>query len=596
MRFPFAYLNVVLFISGLILLLFGVFADPVDILKAVGFPANKLGGERGQTDLAILHRLTLAIAFLLLALQIILWKNPNAVSKLAAATKAFTSAAAGFPFFTALFLGFIILAKTVLQLCLFLVGYRAYTGDDFARALKADEWLREAASFDVWTWLSPGMSWLPFPDYLFGVALAVHRDIYVTTRVVNLLLSSIVVIVAYLLARELFGRLAGIFTAILCAFQPWVIWLGFSGMTSDLPSVIMITLFGLFLFRWFAENHAISLLAAAGCLFVASGIRYENWFFSVIFSLALVYRFLSAIWGEHPTRERPILFLTAIAIANAFPVLHMVVSYSLLGDLIPAMRTTDSFRETGAPVPKINMTLLALSAFPLEIASALGGIGLFLKSQRRNSARLCFLAIVVLTFVLFATVFKGRLPVHGAGPQRILLPYLILLSPFAGFLISRFIRSSGRRPLYVVFAAMLVVTLASFDISRAFNYPTSKEMREIVAAGWTLRMLQNIGAVRSDEKILIEKPGLWKPSAVSVIANKPERFVILDTSVAGHACSGGFQTQECRKLVLDGKFDIIILSSPEKVRSFQEIVTGSSWQIGSYHIFKLNRDSQHSQM
>jgi hypothetical protein len=259
------------------------------------------------------------------------------------------------------------------------------------------------------------------------------------------------------------------------------------------------------------------------------------------------------------------------------------------------MRITDSFRQTiGAPTPKVNMALLALSAFPLEITAALGGIALFLKSKRRSPCHLFLLVIVTITFLVFAVVFKGRLP-HAAGPERIFLPYIVLLLPFAGFLLIRFIQTSVRDSVYGVFAGLLLLTIGSFDITRAFNYPTAKEVRDPFAAGWTLRMLQDTGTIRGDERILIEKAEISMPSAILILANKPERFVILD-STKENACSEGLQTQVCWNQVLDGRFDIIMLSSPEKVRSFQGILRCRSWQIGKYHIFEVNCSSQHTQV
>ena len=600
--------NILLFIVGLIILLCGLFADPVGILKTVGFPVSKLYGERGQTDLAILRILTVVASIAVLASQIILWKYPRVVTRIATATKDFISSAAKLPLFTMLFLGAVVLVKAVLQLSLHLIGYRAYTGDDFGRALRADRWLQAIdKGFDLPTWLNLGMPQLPFPDYLFGLALALYRDVYITPKVMNLFLSSIAVVIAYLLGRELFGRSAGLFAAILCAFQPWIIWLGLSGMTSEFPSVIMITLFGLFLFRWLETNQTASLLAAAGCLFVAGGIRFENWFFSVVFSLFLVYRFLLDARMGRVTGQAATVTVSALTIANAFPILYMAASYYVLGDLIPGMRGwgydffwpqimhTDSFKyAAGAPIAKINMALLALNAFPLEIAAAVGGIALFLKSNGRKSPRV-YLLIIVTTFLLFAAAFKGRLPVHSNG-ERILLPYIVLLLPYAGFLLVRlFQRYSPGQSAYAIFAALLLVTLGIFDIARAFNYPAKKYDRDAFAAGWTLRMLQGIENIPDNERIAIEKGEGWIPFPILVLANKAERFVVLGEGSLGDACSGGFETPSCTRQMLDGKFNMVILSSPEKIRAFQEIFSGRSWEVGKYHIFELNRPSKDSQ-
>src|SRR5262245_66626157 len=100
----------------------------------------------------------------------------------------------------------------------------------------------------------------------------------------------------------------------------------------------------------------------------------------------------------------------------------MAASYYVLGDLIPGMQGwgydffwprimhPDSFKyAAGTPIPKINMVLLALNAFPLEIAAAVGGMALFLKSNGRKAPRV-YLLIIVTTILLFAAAFNGRLP------------------------------------------------------------------------------------------------------------------------------------------------------------------------------------------
>src|SRR5262249_45858772 len=178
--------NILLFIAGLILLLFGLFADPVDILKTVGFPVSKLSGERGQTDLAILRILTVVVSIAVIASQIILWKYPRVITRIATATKDFILCAAKLPLFTMLFLGAVVLGKTMLQLSLYLIGYRAYTGDDFGRALRSDHWLQAIdKGFDLTTWLNLnlGIPQLPVPDYLFGLAFPLYRDCYLTPKV-----------------------------------------------------------------------------------------------------------------------------------------------------------------------------------------------------------------------------------------------------------------------------------------------------------------------------------------------------------------------------------------------------------------------------
>jgi asparagine N-glycosylation enzyme membrane subunit Stt3 len=184
--------------------------------------------------------------------QLIRWRYARAVSCAAQRLDARVVAAARWPWLIPCGLTIIVLMKTVLQLSLYLIGYTTYSADDFGRALKADYWLQHPG-FDLgqegWVGLG-GTGWLPFPDYLFGLGLAVHRDLFLTPKIMNLVLSGSAVVAVYLLGRELFGRTTGFLAAALFALQPSHVWIGISGLTSDVPSIVLIALFGLFLFRW----------------------------------------------------------------------------------------------------------------------------------------------------------------------------------------------------------------------------------------------------------------------------------------------------------------------------------------------------------
>jgi hypothetical protein len=598
-----------LFLCGVFLLGMGLFADLTEILSVLGFPANKLHGPRGQADLVIVRTLVVVIASALIATQIALWILPQFVANIRRCINSLASMIAAFPPLVAVLLGAVVLGKTVLQLALYLVGYRYYAWDDFFRTLKADHWLRNISLTADWpNWLSLGSPWLPFPDYLFGLALAVHRDIYVTPKVVNMILSGLLVIVSYFLGRQLFGRTAGLLTATLCAFQPLVVWLGMSGMTSDILSAVMITLFGVTFVRWTHTGTLGSLLAASGSLFIASGVRYENWFFSMVFSLILACRLIALFRRGCLTRDAVYSSGTAVAIANAFPVLHMIASFYVLGDFIPALRETDSFKvPTDKPIPKISMALLALSAFPLELTLAIGGIVLIAKSHSAKSS-LVYLIAVVTSLLFFVLTFKGRLPLYGAGPHRVLLPYVVLVLPYAGFLLRHLLRTGVRQQgVHLIIACLLLLTLGTLDLMRAFNFKNADRDSDF-AAGWSVRMLQDIGGLSDDGRIVLDWVTDGGPLVVVALANRPERFVTLydpngRTPVLWElpmlpsidkSCARGFETEVCRRSLLNENVRIIILWSPQRVELLKEKFTGQSWQIGKYHVFQVNATNQRS--
>ena len=134
--------------------------------------------------------------------------------------------------------------------------------------LKADyliQSLKLAPGWDLgYLAMVSGSHQLPFSEYLFGFGLALYRDPFLTPKIVNLILSAAAVIVVYFLGREMFGRIAGLVTAALFAFLPWTVWSVFPECPADLPSVLFISLFGLFLFRWLETDKPVDSTDCSG--------------------------------------------------------------------------------------------------------------------------------------------------------------------------------------------------------------------------------------------------------------------------------------------------------------------------------------------
>jgi Dolichyl-phosphate-mannose-protein mannosyltransferase len=582
-----SFLNALIFLSGICLLWFGLSDSWLALLEIIGL-GDDLHRPRVYGDLAIIRRLTIIIAFVLIAFPALFWRYSDALATLAQKLRDLLSAASMTHLLIPILLTTLILVKTVLQLGLYVSGYAAYSADDFGRTLSADRWLH-GDDMGWEGWLALGSPWLPFPNYLFGLALALYRDLYFTPKIVNLLLSATAVIVVYFLGRELFGRTVGVLTATLFALLPWNLWLGISGMTSDLPSAIMIALFGFFLFRWFETDRPEGLITASVCLLAANGMRYETWFFSVVFSLLLSVTMISR-WGRARLTWRLAVFgVSALTIANAFPIIHLIASYVILGDFLPALQKTDSFKVvTQAVIPKINVLVLIVISFPFELALSVGGIALFVKSDRRKPCYL-YLFILVATLLFFVFTFKGTLPSHGAGVSRVLLPYIILLLPFAGFLLARLLTTSAGTYHAALGCALLLVVLG-FDVVRASNYRDTFP-KDAINAGWTVRKLEELGTLPRNSRILLEKSEgkHWGHLGIMVVANRPERFVSLDT--LHNSCRSGFQTEGCQASIREGNFKLAILWSQGRVMSFRGTFGGRFWEIGRYHIFEVKTQS-----
>jgi Dolichyl-phosphate-mannose-protein mannosyltransferase len=611
-------INVVVFLMGIALLLFGFLLDWIRLFTILGFPMNELNNPWVQSDIATIRAMCILIGTFATITPVVIWRYFDPLRSFSEKLEDAIQAAARSPLFVPLCLMGLILAKTVLQLGLYFMGYSAFGADDFGRALSADYWLyyrRFDLGWEGWLGLG-GSGWLPFSDYLFGVALALKRDLFLTPKVVNLVLSGLAVLMVYLLGRELFGRRTGLFAAFLFAFQPWHVWLGISGMTSDLPSIVLMTCFAMFLFRWLQADEPRLLLAAAGSLAVANGFRYENWFFAVVFSLYIVYVAVLRVRQRRLDRRWVTVAACVLTIINGFPVIWMAASYYVLGDWLPALHKTNafmvaSFMDSSQPSRSHNtmgIPLIAAGSFPFELALAGAGIVLSLTSDKRKFYCL-YLGGLAATFLLYVAVFKGQLQAY-LVISRYLLPFLIFLLPYAGFLLSRLLWTQGTSRYASVLAAYLILlTIGTFDILRGLNYPASFP-NDAVAAGWSIRGLQRTGSLSENAKILIERAADYSDEAIVALVNRPERFVVLnelvyrqqsldelanrpatvsfaESGVRGTACDHGFQAESCRQSVLREMFDLVVLSSPMRIASFRETFQVPSWTVARYHIFDM---------
>ena len=575
-------ISFVVFLMGIALLLVGFFLDWIRLLTLVHFPINELNNPWVKADIGIIRAMCFLMGTFASITPVLIWRYPALLRSFSEKLEDAIQAAARSPLFVPLCLMGLILAKTVLQLGLYFIGYSAFGADDFGRPLSADYWLyyrRLDLGWEGWLGLG-GSGWLPFSDYLFGIALTLKRDLFLTPKVVNLALSGLAVVMVYLLARELFGRRTGLFAAFLFAFQPWQVWLGVSGMTSDLPSILLITCFATFLFRWLQTDEPRALLAAAGSLAVANGFRYENWLFALVFSLYIVYVAVLR-WRQGRLSLRWLtVAVCGFTMMNSFPVIWMAASYYVFGDWLPALHKTNAFMVgvmSSSQPPRSHSTmsipLIAAGSFPFELAFAGAGILTSLILEKRKFHRL-YLAGWAATFSLYAALFGGQLQAY-LVISRYLLPFLIFLLPYAGFVLSRLFWTRGiSRGVSVVAACLILLTIGTFDILRALNYPASFPS-DAIAAGWSIRGLQRTGSLSENAKILIERAADYSDEAIVALVNRPERFVALnelvyrqqsldelanrpatvnfaESGVRGTACDEGFHVEACRKKRIAG--------------------------------------------
>jgi hypothetical protein len=130
--------------------------------------------------------------------------------------------------------------------------------------------------------------------------------------------------------------------------------------------------------------------------------------------------------------------------------------------------------------------------------------------------------------------------------------------------------------------------------------------------GWMIRSLQRAGTVPSDARILIERSPDFGDLSVVALANRPERFIVLnelayrrmalsgllanrpapleataEEGVRGTICGQDFALPACRDSVVQADVTLVVLSTPGRVESFARTFDATSWSIGRYHVFDM---------
>ena len=146
----------------------------------------------------------------------------------------------------------------------------------------------------------------------------------------------------------------------------------------------------------------------------------------------------------------------------------------------------------------------------------------------------------------------------------------------------------------------------------------SQVVLDLIASSMTfgtllLMAIRLNGSVSESGKILIDRRADWGDLGIVALANRPERFVLINEfvyrelaaqalprrsnngalpvsdnqSVRGTICDQGFEVEACRNSILREGFYLVVLSSSERVRSFQAAFHAPSWTMGDYHIFAM---------
>ncbi|HSY23096.1 MAG TPA: hypothetical protein VK841_13310 [Polyangiaceae bacterium] len=360
----------------------------------------------------------------------------------------------------------LIALKLALGALVLAMGFTHVSDDDYARTVIAEQ-LAHAPRLDP-----SGTSWLPFPFWIAGLAMAACGRTLGVARGVAVALGAASVAAPYLAMRAArMERWPALAAAALAMALPWNAWLG----VATVPEAWAGALLGAALLTM--NDPAMRAGAApwaALALLGASLSRYEAWPACAVFALFVITRSASATRGE-----RARLWAWAV-LAIAGPLVWMAWNAHAHGSAFHFVARVTNFRRAAgaADIPLREKLLaypwgLAHETPEVAVLGVVGIAGLF--ARRALRARWLWTAIAaaaILAFLIEGDVRDGA-PTH--HPERALAALWWILPTLGIDALALAAVRIGRSRIAAIAAAMSIGAWCVFLPGRLRAYPGTSD-------------------------------------------------------------------------------------------------------------------------
>ncbi len=347
-----------------------------------------------------------------------------------------------------LILAFIVIAAFILRLGVFLLTV-CQPGDGPSRIKKAYVWSRSP-------YFQTHGTWLPGYTYLVGTFNLLLDDPLLSSRLVNLILGSLTVLMFYFLIRKVYDPLTALLSAALLAFFPLHIALS-AGSLTELSFAFEVIAAALLLIMASEEGAATTrllyLLLSLFLLCFAAMTRYEAWVLVPIFP---IYYF----WKTKKTWES----LLMMAVLLVFPTIWILNSALYRGDPFWGFSRATGWHHGAQSVNLIyairiifGKSIYHLGWIVTGLAVAGVAMQLFRTAKRTIDARKLF-------YILIAGIFWCGVLAYALARgiklwDRYLLLAFITALPFSVLPVTYY--WSRYRHRFVTAAAIVIVVFAS---------------------------------------------------------------------------------------------------------------------------------------
>ncbi len=401
------------------------------------------------------------------------------------------------------------------------VGFTHISDDDYARVTIAQAFAHAPR-------LDPsGTSWLPFPFWLDGAAMALFGRSLAVARVVAIL-SSVGGAVAVHRALVVSGvkAWAAWCGVALAMCTPWNVWLGVATVPEALSASLVAA--GALTLAMDAEPRATVL--GGGALLVACLSRYEAWPVALVFSAVCLMRLVPEL-RRGRARATPWLYAYAAGLAMLGPSLWVLWNAHAHGDAFHFFARVAAYRLRvrgggGAPASWAFYPEALVRASPWTLAlMAVGAPGLLVDRALRRRWAWPLAAMLALALVLIEGELHDGAPTH--HPERTLVAVFWLAATFGvdglRSLSVRFVWGHAKREAWLVGGVVASIVGAGLTWpGRIADYPARSEEEDRapqIARGREL--------VRRGVKSVTVAPCAYEHFALIAAFEAPEQVTVL---------------------------------------------------------------------
>ena len=366
---------------------------------------------------------------------------------------------------------------------------------------------------------------MPFHTYINGLLLKVNWDLYVTPRILSVILGCFSIPLIYYLSLAVFrDRQIGLISALLLTVNPVHTWLSAVPLTEIYHFSLILG--ALISTTYYISNSKTQYFLIAGVLLaLATGFRFESWIYVILFNLFGIFMYIFRTRTQLNTLSQKLIFASGFFIPWIFPLIWTINNYLFTGNPFYSTFFTLSYNNLfyDSTVDLSRYLNYTYKTDPILILlGPLATIILLFKGNQEKTIQ-WYLGSILIPYLIFIFIQGGRSN-PDANYIRYLATYNFLLYPLvAWFVYISFRQLTINTKLKKLLSMGFLLTLSLTQIFANYQYDNDPSSVGI-EVGRKIEELYAKDATYVQGKTMVEL-GYWDHLAVSTGSNSPDLII-----------------------------------------------------------------------